>query len=75
MTLCGPQQCFIPPVLGGRSTDRDRKRPNKLVQRAGSVLDSSLNSTEEVAYRRMLARQTSIRNNSSHPLHHMWRLW
>ncbi|TWW61172.1 putative RNA-directed DNA polymerase from transposon BS [Takifugu flavidus] len=51
------------------SSERDRKRLNKLVRRAGSVLDCSLDSIEEVGERRMLAKLTSIMNTPSHPLH------
>lgn len=40
---------------GGGCTERDRKQPNRLVKRASSVLASPLDSTEEVAERRMLA--------------------
>ncbi|TWW55772.1 hypothetical protein D4764_09G0008220 [Takifugu flavidus] len=51
------------------SSERDRKRLNKLVRRAGSVLDCSLDSIEEVDERRMLAKLTSIMDTPSHPLH------
>ncbi|TWW54042.1 hypothetical protein D4764_0214270, partial [Takifugu flavidus] len=51
------------------SSERDRKRLNKLVRRAGSVLDCSLDSTEEVGERRMLVKLTSIMDTPSHPLH------
>lgn len=34
---------------GGGSTERDRKRLNKLVRRAASVLDCSLDSIEDVS--------------------------
>ncbi|XP_054872156.1 uncharacterized protein LOC111569300 [Amphiprion ocellaris] len=54
---------------GAGSTERDRKRLNRLVRRAGSVLDCSLDSIEEVGERRMLAKLTSIMDNPSHPLH------
>ena len=54
---------------GAGSTDRDRKRLNKLVRRASSVLGCPLPSVEEVGERRMLAKLTSIRDNTSHPLH------
>lgn len=47
------------------STDRDRKRLNKLVRKANSVLGCPLDTTEEVGGRRMLAKLTSIRDNSS----------
>ena len=39
-----------------------------MLQRAGYVLGCSLDSIEEVADKRMLARLTSIGNSSSHPL-------
>ncbi|TWW73509.1 hypothetical protein D4764_15G0009030 [Takifugu flavidus] len=51
------------------SSERDRKRLNKLVRRAGSLLDCSLDSIEEVGERRMLAKLTSIMDTPSHPLH------
>lgn len=54
---------------GCGSSERDRKRLNKLVRRAGSVLDCPLDSIEEVGERRMLAKLTSIMDNPSHPLH------
>ena len=53
----------------GGSTDRDRKRLNKLIKRASSVLDCPLDSMEVVGERRMLAKLTSIMDNTSHPLH------
>ena len=51
------------------STERDRKRLNKLVRKASSVLGCPLESIEEVGERRMLAKLTSIMDNTSHPLH------
>ncbi|TWW80679.1 putative RNA-directed DNA polymerase from transposon BS [Takifugu flavidus] len=51
------------------SSERDRKRLNKLVRRAGSVLDLSLDSIDGVGERRMLAKLTSIMDTPSHPLH------
>ena len=54
---------------GCGSSERDRRRRNKLVKRAGSVLDCPLDSIEEVGERRMLAKLTSIMDNPSHPLH------
>lgn len=45
-------------------------RLNKLVKRASSFLGCTLDSTEEVVDRRMLAKLTSIMDNSSHPLHY-----
>ncbi|XP_054643404.1 uncharacterized protein LOC129187756 isoform X2 [Dunckerocampus dactyliophorus] len=53
----------------GDSTDRDRSRINRLIRRASSVLDGPLDSMEEVGERRMLAKLTSIMDNTSHPLH------
>ena len=55
-----PRQCFMPLCVGGSSTDRDKIKLNKLVKRAGSVLGCRVDSIEEVADRRMLARLTSI---------------
>ena len=54
---------------GGSSKDRDRKRLNKLVWRTSSVLDCLLDSTDVVGERTMLAKLTSIVDNTSHPLH------
>uniref|UniRef100_A0AAV2KD83 Uncharacterized protein n=1 Tax=Knipowitschia caucasica TaxID=637954 RepID=A0AAV2KD83_KNICA len=48
------------------STERDRSRLNKLVRRASSTLGCSLDSVEEVRDRRVLAKATSIMNNTSH---------
>lgn len=51
------------------STERDRKRLNKLVRRAGSVLGCPPETIQEVGERRMLAKLISIMDNTSHPLH------
>ena len=59
---------------GCGSSERDRKRLNKLVKRAGSVLDCPLDSIEEVGERRMLAKLTSIMDNPSHPYTRLWGL-
>ena len=53
----------------GGSSDRDRSRLNRLIRRASSVLDCPLDSIEVVGERRMLAKLTSIMDNTSHPLH------
>jgi hypothetical protein len=50
-------------------TERDRKRLNKLVGRAGSVLGWTLEPVEVVGERRMLDTLEFIRSNSSHSLH------
>ena len=50
-------------------TERDRKRLNKLVGRAGSVLGCTLEPVEVVGERRMLDTLEFIRSNSSHSLH------
>lgn len=54
---------------GGSSTDRDRKRRNKLFRRLSSVLGRPLDSMEVVGERRMIAELTSIVDSSSHSLH------
>uniref|UniRef100_A0A1A7YZ32 Uncharacterized protein n=1 Tax=Iconisemion striatum TaxID=60296 RepID=A0A1A7YZ32_9TELE len=54
---------------GAGSSDRDRKRLNKLVNKASSVLGCPLDTVEETCERRMLGKMTSILKNPSHPLH------
>lgn len=54
---------------GCGSSERDRKRLHKLVRNAASILTCSLDLIKEGDKRRMLATLTSIRGNSSHPLH------
>ncbi|KAI4898445.1 hypothetical protein NFI96_000501 [Prochilodus magdalenae] len=47
----------------------DRKRLNKLLKRAGSVLGSPLDLVQLVGDRRMLAKLASMLENDSHPMH------
>ena len=54
---------------GGVSTERGRKRLTKLVMRASSVLDCPLDSIEQVGERRMLAKLTTVKDSTFHPLH------
>ncbi|KAI3365560.1 hypothetical protein L3Q82_010645, partial [Scortum barcoo] len=50
-------------------TDRDRRRMDRLVRRASSVLGCPLDSVEVVGNGRMMAKLSSLLNNmSSHPL-------
>ncbi|TWW55977.1 hypothetical protein D4764_09G0010270 [Takifugu flavidus] len=49
-------------------TDRDRKRMDRLVRRASSVLGCPLDSVEVVGNGRMVAKLSSMLNNTSHPL-------
>ncbi|TWW53320.1 hypothetical protein D4764_0013870 [Takifugu flavidus] len=49
-------------------TDRDRKRMDRLVRRASSVLGCPLDSVEVVGNGRMMAKLSSMLNNMSHPL-------
>lgn len=58
-----------------QEADRDGKRHNMFVKRAGSVLSCSLDFTEEVADRKMLARQTSIRRHPQCRKEHYRRLF
>lgn len=51
-----------------RSTERDRKRLNKPVKRASSILRCPLDIIEEVGERRVLAKMRSIMDNISQPL-------
>ncbi|TWW59246.1 hypothetical protein D4764_06G0007760, partial [Takifugu flavidus] len=52
----------------GSITDRDRKRMDRLVRRASSVLGCPLDSVEVVGNGRMMAKLSSMLNNTSHPL-------
>ncbi|TWW77104.1 hypothetical protein D4764_12G0004940 [Takifugu flavidus] len=49
-------------------TDRDRKRMDRLVRRASSVLGCPQDSVEVVGNGRMMAKLSSMLNNTSHPL-------
>lgn len=49
------------------STDRDKKRLNKLIKRASYVLDCPLDAMEEMGERRISAKLMSILNNTSRP--------
>ncbi|TWW71601.1 RNA-directed DNA polymerase from mobile element jockey [Takifugu flavidus] len=49
-------------------TDRDRKRMDRLVRRASYVLGCPLDSVEVVGNGRMMAKLSSMLNNTSHPL-------
>ncbi|XP_076012205.1 globoside alpha-1,3-N-acetylgalactosaminyltransferase 1-like [Genypterus blacodes] len=54
---------------GCAGTERDRKRLNRLVRRASSVLDGPLDSIGVVGERRLLAMLTSIMDNTPHLPH------
>lgn len=56
-------------MLGSGSSEKDRKKINKLVMCAGSILGCFLDSTVKVGEGRMLAKLTSIMYNPSHPLY------
>jgi len=60
--------CYAVACWGAGSTERDRKRLNKLVMTASFVLVCPLDTIEEVGERRMLARLASIMSNTTHPL-------
>ncbi|TWW62632.1 hypothetical protein D4764_04G0012790 [Takifugu flavidus] len=49
-------------------TDRYRKRMDRLVRRASSVLECPLDLVEVVGNGRMMAKLSSMLNNTSHPL-------
>lgn len=51
-------------------TDRDRRKLDKLVKRTNSILSCSLNSIQEVADKRMVAKLTAIMDNTFYPLHY-----
>ncbi|TWW62365.1 Polyhomeotic-like protein 2 [Takifugu flavidus] len=49
-------------------TDRDRKRMDRLVRRSSSVLGCPLDLVQVVGNGRMMAKLSSMLNNTSHPL-------
>ena len=50
-------------------SERDNNRLNRLIKRASSVCGCPLDSIELVGERRVLAKLSSIMDNTSHPLH------
>ncbi|TWW62507.1 hypothetical protein D4764_04G0011540 [Takifugu flavidus] len=52
----------------GCPLDRDRRRMDRLVRRASSVLGCPLDSVEVMGNGRMMAKLSSMLNNTSHPL-------
>ncbi|KAI3355124.1 hypothetical protein L3Q82_017997 [Scortum barcoo] len=69
MTLWWHQAIFYGIVCWASSiTDRDRRRMDRLVRRASSVLGCPLDSVEVVGNGRMMAKLSSLLNNTSHPL-------
>ena len=54
---------------GSSISTADRKRLDRLIKRASSVLGSPLDPVQVVGDRRMLARLASMLENSSHPMH------
>ncbi|KAI4879016.1 hypothetical protein NFI96_030874 [Prochilodus magdalenae] len=54
---------------GSSISTADRKRLDKLLKRAGSVLGSPLDPVQGVGDRRMLAKLASMLENDSHPMH------
>ena len=53
---------------GGGRTDRDRRTIDKLVRRSSTVLGCPRDSVDTVVKRRMLAKLTSVMDNSHHPV-------
>ena len=53
---------------GSSVSTADRKRLNKLIRKASSVLECPLDSVEVVGERRMTAKLSSMMDNDSHPL-------
>ena len=54
---------------GGNISAGDRKRLNRLIRRASSVLGRPLDPVEVVSDRRMVAKLSSLLDNISHPMH------
>jgi len=55
---------------GGGKTDKDARRLDKLVKKAGSVLGRSLDTLGTVVERRTRRKMQAIMDNVSHPLYH-----
>ena len=55
---------------GGSLTEKNRRRLDKLIRRAGSVLGRSLDSVGTVTERCYLRKVQSILDCDRHPLHH-----
>ncbi|KAI3357228.1 hypothetical protein L3Q82_015689 [Scortum barcoo] len=56
-------------ICWGRCSEQDKKRLNRLIERASSVCGSLLDSIEVMGERRALAKLSTIMDNTSHPLH------
>lgn len=54
---------------GSGISARDRKRLNRLVQKASSVLGSPQDLVEVVSEQRIVAKISSLMDNISHPMH------
>ncbi|XP_074543295.1 E3 SUMO-protein ligase ZBED1-like [Halichoeres trimaculatus] len=54
---------------GGNQMDKDRRRLDKLIKRAGSVVGRGLDDVGTVVGRRMRSKVQSILANPNHPLH------
>lgn len=57
--------CYAAMCHGSEVRDRGRRKLDKLVRTASSVLDCQLDSIQEVANRRMLAKLTFIMGKTS----------
>ena len=55
---------------GSSITAADRKRLDKLIKKASSVLGCPLETVEEVGERRITAKLSSMLDTDSHPLQH-----
>lgn len=60
---------FVVVYWGGESTEWDKERLIKLFRSTNSVLESPLDSIEEVVERRMLVNLASVIDSTSHPLY------
>ena len=60
---------FAAVCWGGSFTDKNTKRLDKLVKKAGSVLGRRLDPLRSVVERRTLNKLEAIMDNSRHPLH------
>jgi len=61
--------CFAAICWSSSIRDRDSRKLNKLIKKAGSVLRTALEPLELMSKRRMFQNQFSILENTAHPQH------
>ena len=69
MTLVASVVSYAVVSWVGGCSECDKNRLNRLIKRASSVCGCPLDPIEVVGERRVLAKLSSIMDNTSHPLH------